>query len=196
MMIVREQKMDHRVRVTHTLLKEALYKLIQTKSVQDITVKELCYEANINRTTFYAHFQSVKNLIESLESEVWVELIVLIKKSEKDNRYFSNQIFHDVYQLANHYHELFDLLLIKNADPEFVEKVYKLGRTAFKVSFDKSLVGKKASSMEYYYISVLNSFIGIMKLWFVENRKETPEQMADITKGIINRGIQYILIET
>ena len=55
--------MDHRIRVTHTLVKEALYKIIQTKPVQEITVKELCFEANINRTTFYAHFQSVQDLI-------------------------------------------------------------------------------------------------------------------------------------
>ena len=189
---MQQKKIDHRVRVTHVLLKEALYTLVKTRSVQEITVKELCYEARINRTTFYAHFQSVKELIESLESEVWIELIMFIKKSEKDIHYFSNQIFYDVYQLASKFHELFDLLLIKNADPEFVEKVYRLGRTAFNASFEKTLVSKKKTSMEYYYVSVLNSFIGIMKLWFVENRKETPEQMAEITKGIINQGIQYI----
>lgn len=189
---MQQKKLDHRVRVTHTLLKEALYTLVKTRSVQEITVKELCYEARINRTTFYAHFQSVKELIESLESEVWVELIMFIKKSEKDIHYFSNQIFYDVYHLASKFHELFDLLLIKNADPEFVEKVYRLGRTAFNASFEKTLASKKKTSMEYYYVSVLNSFIGIMKLWFVENRKETPDQMAEITKGIINQGIQYL----
>lgn len=187
------QKMDHRVRVTHTLLKEALYKLIQTKPVQEITVKELCFEANINRTTFYTHFQSVQDLIEKLESEVWVELLLLIKHSEKDINYFSNQIFYDVYDLSAKYHELFELLIIKNADPHFVEKVYSLGRSAFRSSYKKSKNVKDDSRMEYYYISVLNSFIGILRLWLTNGMKESPREMAETTKKIITGGIHYIL---
>ncbi|MDY0295446.1 MAG: TetR/AcrR family transcriptional regulator C-terminal domain-containing protein [Acholeplasmataceae bacterium] len=188
-----QQKIDHRVRVTHTLLKEALYRLVETKPIQDITIKELCYEANINRTTFYAHFQSVKELIENIESEVWVELLILLKRSEKDMSYFNNQIFYDVYQIASKYHQLFLLLLNKNADPHFVEKVYNLGRNAFQTSFKRSKTAKDASKMEYYYISVLNSFIGILRLWLNNNMKESPEEMAEITKSIITRGIQFIL---
>lgn len=187
------QKMDHRVRVTHTLLKDALYKLVQTKSVQEITIKDLCFEANINRTTFYTHFQSVQNLIEKLESELWIELLLLIKHSEKDINYFSNQIFFDVYALSDKYHELFKLLIIKNADPHFVEKVYSLGRSAFKSLYKKSKTTKDDSRMEYYYISVLNSFIGILRLWLSNGMKETPQEMAETTKKIITRGIHFIL---
>lgn len=191
--LVNTQKMDHRVRVTHTLLKDALYKLVQTKSVQEITIKDLCFEANINRTTFYTHFASVQDLIEKLESELWVELLLLIKHSEKDINYFSNQIFFDVYDLSDKYHELFKLLIIKNADPHFVEKVYSLGRSAFKSSFKKSKTTKDDSRMEYYYISVLNSFIGILRLWLSNGMKETPQEMAETTKKIITRGIHFIL---
>jgi len=187
------QKMDHRVRVTHTLLKEALYKLVKTQSVQEITIKDLCFVANINRTTFYAHFHSVQDLIEKSESELWVDLLLLIKHSEKDINYFSNQIFFDVYELSNKYHELFELLIIKNADPHFVEKVYNLGRSAFKTSYKKSKNSKDDARMEYYYISVLNSFIGILRLWLINGMKETPHEMAETTKKIITGGIHFIL---
>ena len=188
-----KQKMDHRVRVTHSLLKDALYKLSQTHAIQDITIKELCYEANINRTTFYSHFQSVKDLIESLESELWIELLVLIKNSEKNPDYFAHNIFNDVYHLAFKYHDLFKLLLIHNADPLFVEKVYNLGRNAFRTSYQRGLNKQDSVSMEYYYISVLNSFIGILRLWINDGMKETPEMMAELTKDIITKGVQSIL---
>lgn len=191
--MMNQQKMDHRVRVTYTLLKEALYRLVETRPVQDITIKELCYEAKINRTTFYTHFQSVKDLIENLESEVWVELLILLKRSEKDLSYFNNQIFYDVYQIALKYHQLFFLLLNKNADPQFVEKVYSLGRNVFKSSFKHSKIIKDEIKMEYYYISILNSFIGILRLWLNNGMKESPTEMAEITKSIINRGIHFIL---
>lgn len=190
---VNSSKIDHRVRVTHMLLKDALYKLVETKPVQDITIKELCFEAKINRTTFYTHFQSVKDLIEKLESEVWVELLILIKQSEKDLNYFSNQIFFDIYELAYKYHELFELLIIKNADPHFVEKVFSLGRSAFRSSYRKMKNASDDLKMEYYYISVLNSFIGILRLWLSNKMKESPYEMAETTKRIITRGIHFIL---
>ncbi|MDY0074547.1 MAG: TetR-like C-terminal domain-containing protein [Acholeplasmataceae bacterium] len=187
------KKTDHRIRVTHTLLKEALYKLCEVKPVQDITIKELCFEANINRTTFYTHFQNVKDLIENLESEVWVELLILIKQSEKDMAYFSNQIFYDVYDLASRYHQLFKLLIIKNADPHFVEKVYSLGRSAFKSTYKKSNSVKDETLTEYYYISVLNAFIGILRLWLINDMRESSKEMAEITKNIITKGVHFIL---
>lgn len=190
-----DQKMDHRVRVTHMLLKDALYRLVETRPVQDITIKELCYEAQINRTTFYTHFGSVKDLIENLEGEAWVELLLLLKRGEKDVAYFNNQIFYDVYHIAIKYHQLFLLLLNKNADPHFVEKVYNLGRNVFRSSLKRSKTHKDDTKMEYYYISVLNAFIGILRLWLNNGMKESPEEMAEITKSIINRGIHFIIEE-
>lgn len=188
-----QQKMDHRVRVTHALFEQALYKLVETKPVQDITIKELCFTADINRTTFYAHFRSIKDLIEKLESEVWIELLILIKRSETDTHYFSNQIFYDVYDLAYKYNNLFNLLIIKNADPQFVEKIFNLGRNAFKSTYKKSKNAKDVIKMEYYYISVLNSFIGILKLWLINDIRESPQEMAETTKKIITQGINFIL---
>ena len=50
-----EKKTDRRVRKTKAQLRAGLAKLMQTKSIKEITVKELVDEVDINRSTFYLH---------------------------------------------------------------------------------------------------------------------------------------------
>ncbi|MGN0962532.1 MAG: TetR/AcrR family transcriptional regulator [Clostridia bacterium] len=52
---MKEQK-DLRVTKTYRLLAQAFAELLEEKSFEDISVKELCDRAMIRRTTFYKHF--------------------------------------------------------------------------------------------------------------------------------------------
>ena len=61
---------DHRVRVTRMLLRKAFLELLSRKPIQSISVRELCEEAGINRSTFYAHYKDVYDLREQIETEM------------------------------------------------------------------------------------------------------------------------------
>ena len=59
---------DRRVARTRTALYEALLSLIRRKHYELITVEEILTEANVGRSTFYAHFTSKDDLLKrSLE---------------------------------------------------------------------------------------------------------------------------------
>jgi AcrR family transcriptional regulator len=59
---------DRRVMRTRTALYDALVSLIRRKDYALITVEDILAEANVGRSTFYAHFTSRDNLLErSLE---------------------------------------------------------------------------------------------------------------------------------
>lgn len=50
------KKTDVRVKRTYEQLIEALIRLLSKKSFDDLTVLEICTEANVHRATFYKHF--------------------------------------------------------------------------------------------------------------------------------------------
>lgn len=50
------KKTDVRVKRTYEQLTEALIRLLSKKSFDDLTVLEICTEANVHRATFYKHF--------------------------------------------------------------------------------------------------------------------------------------------
>ena len=48
--------MDLRVKKTERAIRKAFYELMLEKPIPKITVKELAERAEINKTTFYAHY--------------------------------------------------------------------------------------------------------------------------------------------
>ena len=64
-------KNNQRTRLSKILLKNALMDLLGEKgSVAKISVRELCERADLNRSTFYAHYSEPKELLEEVENEL------------------------------------------------------------------------------------------------------------------------------
>ncbi len=58
---------DARIKVTRELLNNAFIQLLEEKPFSKITVKEICERADINRSTYYAHYDNPYNQFESLK---------------------------------------------------------------------------------------------------------------------------------
>lgn len=59
--------MDRRIETTKKNIRRALVSLSATKPYPEITVKELCEAADINRTTFYVHYKNTREVLEDIE---------------------------------------------------------------------------------------------------------------------------------
>lgn len=68
-------KEDLRIVRTKKLLKDALFRLLQKKPIEDITVNEICDCAMIHRTTFYKHYEDKYHLLASLMQELQLSLL-------------------------------------------------------------------------------------------------------------------------
>ena len=60
-----KQKIDRRVERTRKLLQNALSELILEKGYEKVTVQDVIDHANVGRSTFYAHFESLDQLLLS-----------------------------------------------------------------------------------------------------------------------------------
>ena len=61
---------DRRVKKTKKQLRQALTDLMTEKPSKSISVRELAERADINRGTFYIHYQGVNDLLQRLEDEM------------------------------------------------------------------------------------------------------------------------------
>lgn len=61
--------MDLRVKKTLKGIRSALMEIAKNKPLEQITVKELCEQALINKSTFYSHYDNINALIEEIEDE-------------------------------------------------------------------------------------------------------------------------------
>lgn len=61
--------MDIRANLTKMHIADSLLKLMEQEHIQNISVKQLCYEANISRTTFYQYFPDIFSLLDQIEND-------------------------------------------------------------------------------------------------------------------------------
>ena len=53
------------------LIREAFLSLLPEKNPEKITVSDIVRRANINRSTFYAHYPDVQGIVEEIQSEIF-----------------------------------------------------------------------------------------------------------------------------
>ena len=63
-MLVIEEKLDRRIKRTRTAILEAFQDLLAEKMFENISVQDLTERADINRGTFYAHFEDKYALLD------------------------------------------------------------------------------------------------------------------------------------
>ncbi|MBQ2902723.1 MAG: TetR/AcrR family transcriptional regulator [Agathobacter sp.] len=65
------EKKEYRSSIrSRKLIRQAFYETLKEKSFEKITVTDIVKKADINRSTFYAHYPDVMGLIEEIQEEI------------------------------------------------------------------------------------------------------------------------------
>ena len=66
---------NRRIKVTKQLLLDALIDLLQEKSIENISIRELTSYADINRSTFYSHYNTIYDLLDNLTEQYMSKVV-------------------------------------------------------------------------------------------------------------------------
>ncbi len=62
---------DRRVKRTKRVLREHLFLMLETKSIDEITVKELTEKADVNRSTFYFYYKDIDDMMIQIQNDIF-----------------------------------------------------------------------------------------------------------------------------
>lgn len=114
--------MDRRIRKTKATIHKALLALLEHKDVSSIHINELCDIADVNRKTFYNHYDRVMDVLDEIEDEC-VSRVARLFTDERIKSYESDfgKLFSDmVYEIQKD--EVFYRLLIHSNEYMSVSK--------------------------------------------------------------------------
>ena len=137
---MRKVSKDNRsTRRTRSAIRDALTEMLAVKPVGKITVQELIDRANICRTTFYAHYEDIYDLLSEVENDILSEIREGLEGLDQapirvEEQYPAIEAVVAVY--AKH-EKLIRLLNGPNGDPAFdarlQDTIYQLTRDLRKV---------------------------------------------------------------
>lgn len=166
-------KTDRRVRYTQAVIREAFLQLLKTTPVEQSTVTEICRLAEINRTTFYRHYENQYALLACLENEMLEDIKEAAYQCGHDIDRLTETILRKFYEEK----ETWLLLLSDHADLSFQAKIYSF----FEGHFIKESTPKE-SRLKYRFL--LYGYSGLIDGWAKDGMKEPPEEMADYLNAL------------
>ena len=173
-----EKKEDRRIRKTREQLKSGLARLMQKKNLNEITVKELVDEADINRSTFYLHYSNVTDLLKEIETALLEEMQMAAEKypiirEENTAMYF----FEDVFQILGRNREITCALLGPNGDISFIRKV-EAALEEYSRNTLEEISQDMAGELKYFYSFCMHGCLGFVRTWLEEGQDKSPEVAA------------------
>lgn len=180
-----EKKVDRRVIKTRRQLKKGLAALMKEKSVNQITVKELVEEVDINRSTFYLHFKDIQDLLREIEENMEAQIKRAIEEhpivSGNENAFY---FIEDMFRVLDEEREISKALIGPNGDMGFIHRIERIIKENSRGTLEKMFPGKK-EDLKYFYAFCLSGCLGLVKVWLNEGEEKSPEEIAQMTFNMI-----------
>ena len=115
----RELAIDGRVRYTKMVIRQSFLSLLQEQSVDKITVSDICRLAEINRATFYRHYENQYGILYELEFDLLGQ--VQLPQGGESMKETLNAAFYGLREKKEDWMRF----LASNADPGLPAKLYR-----------------------------------------------------------------------
>lgn len=183
-----QEKVDLRIKKTKRILFDALIRLMAKNNFEKIKVSDICEEALINRSTFYAHYEDKYDLLVDLFED---QTTTLLKEFEdNENVSFSKEYLMKLLSILMNYidenRDLFYTILNNNRDgiliDFLIDAIEKDFSARLKNNHDMIVSDIPLNLVIKFYSGGL---INVGIAWLTQKDKYTKEQLFDYIDKLI-----------
>lgn len=178
---------DRRVTRTKAAIRESFLSLLQKKPAEEITVTELAKVANIERKTFYLHYNNIQEIIDEIETVVTEMIAEATKGLSVDSReYFA--------AITGVMSENFDYFSLIMQDPKYVNYQNRgtvILRSALMEHY-RETTSLDSERLELYADFYAAGISGIYVNWYQRKLSLSLEDLTDFVyqMAVANRAFQ------
>lgn len=170
------------------LIRRAFLELLKEKSFEKITVTDIVKRAEINRSTFYAHYPDVMGVIEEVEEEVLKYFEDYMAKMDLSD-FFQNPKPHlqSIVWIAEENRELYRLLSNSNIAVRQLEHLKTILIERILDSIKMPDFYKKNFEFQFSVRFFMGGFVDVYTQWLNEEMECSLDDMVDETTKLLIR---------
>lgn len=188
-----QKKTDRRVRRTKALLVQGLIQLMEEKDIKDISVKELSDLADINRGTFYLHYNDVYDMLNQIEEELFQEFNGILDRDLANDNTASATFWPtllDLFVFLDKNRALSKVLMGPHGDLSFLNRLKGLVKERLRSKMDN--MECSLEHFEYFYSFMVSGCIGIIECWLNQDNPVSPEDIARYCSSLLAEGLPAV----
>jgi AcrR family transcriptional regulator len=180
---------DLRVIKTKEALQEALLTLLNEKTLNAISVTEICRLAKVNRGTFYSHYGQIENLFEEYFKEIMKDLAASYEEPYRHVRSLDpKQLNPQTIRIFHHiesYKKFYRIVLSKQVPMAYYYLLYD--QVCELMKKDMSIQSKITTEPEMASAYQANAILGMVIQWHKEDFKKSANDMNLLLVQILTR---------
>lgn len=153
----------------------------EKRPVSRITVREICENAKINRSTFYAHYQDVFDVAEQVEHQ----MAKMAGEAFTDHLSEENWMragFTRLFAFIREYREFYLIYLEESRRMRAIEMLTEPHEEKLKATGPQSLGFSSREEMEYAQDFFAAGIAALLYRWLKNGCRETPEELYEIVR--------------
>ncbi len=195
----RMDKPDRRVRRTRESLHKALISLALEKHYDSITVQEVLDRADVGRSTFYSHFQSLDELLISGTEELRKTLQAALEnrrksaKRHEDVIAFSRAMFDHAYGYRNVYFALLNTGAWPLVRQQLQAVLEELIRRECKAEIAELKTANSDVPVDLFVHYLTSAFFAVLIWWMDRRSRLTPSQIDEVFRSLVLPTLHAVL---
>lgn len=163
--------------MTKKIFRKVLLELLQEKPLNKITITEICEKADLNRSTFYAHYVEAGDLLHDIESDIIANIPKVYDNSGYSGKTVKTAELESFFDYVKDNAFEFRVLLIDSNSNAFFESL-KNAILKYYISVNNHF----SLDREFQLIYSVNGAIGMMLEWI---KRGFPYDTKEFTKMVM-----------
>ncbi len=178
-------KTDMRVLLTKRLLREGLIRLLKEKSMEKITVQELCAESGINRTTFYKHYQAPIQVLHDMAWDYAAQLQAIFEEHVQKKPANESAALEACCEYLSGKKEEIRILFSENAGHHLEMAAVEIMADLMKKKTGAFLRAGLDEDAGKLYVSASGMAVyGLLRCWLTEDIDKTPREIVAVVQDL------------
>lgn len=188
------EKQDRRVKRSKTLMREALIGLMQEKPFSEITAKDITERADLNRATFYLHYNSVFDLLENLEDEAAESFARALEKTKiRQGAAWEYPLIGYICDYIAENPEVCRCLFANPRSDRFAEKLTEILVQKGKQVRQEMGLQEEPETVSYACHFIAYGAMGMLRQWLLGGMILSKEEMMHLAETLIHPIFQSLI---
>ncbi|MHB1295435.1 MAG: TetR/AcrR family transcriptional regulator [Anaerolineae bacterium] len=187
--------MDRRQQKTREAIFNAFNRLLSQENYSRITVQEIIDEANVGRSTFYAHFETKDELLKTMCTDIFEHVVSEHHSSEATHDFSGKDdaadsiVAHILYHLRDNRKNIIGILTCESGDL-FLRYFKQYLSQALSHQFGQDIERCKALPADFLLNHISSSLVEMVNWWIHNDMKQSPEELESYFVAVVKPVIE------